>query len=544
MNTFKPYRAIILIAFLLTACFEDTKIVFEDTQLEFESAVLLAKATGEVFPIINLNRASGTLSYQINLAGKQLPEAESISFSVEDVPDRLLNSNTVRAVEGVHFTLNGNSISFPELTNKTTFPAFSVDTDFPAEPGKSALFIIRLDGNDKLKPAENFRRLGFRISLDADNPTMTFRLRGQWGQVVNSVRQRPVIPLKNGARDTTEIIFNREISVASPPTVTASTATAAWANIGTPVAYENNDGIANNSFYVPVEATSIGTGNLSLIVAGAVSSIGVPIIEDNVANTTTVAIDNAPPQAVSRAWSATRIGRSQSSTVTVTFNEPVSASLADSIYINISGQSIDPVVNRRMTLSTTRLTATYIYTYKDSSIPTDVTSGALTITYGGGKDVAGNDLNLATIAIGGVSTDVSALNATDNAVITAAPGVPVITLAPVYDLGTQIKWRFTVSGPGATTGTLFFLILKDGTTPPTNFQRFADVQGVKVYNGFDVTDVVPADNIVAQGSTSTFGSDIFTPFTPNGDFDVYAYWVTTTGNASPVSGILANITMQ
>jgi hypothetical protein len=537
------------VVLLTTSCYDDpgTEIVFEGSQVEFESAVTLSKATGELFPIISLNRVSGTPSFRVNLVGKQLPQAESINHSLEEVPDRLLNTNTIKAVEGVHFVFNGNSISFPEQTSTATFSPFSIKTDYPAQPGKVALFIIRLDGNDRLKPSENFRRLAFQINLDVDNPTMTFSLRGQWGAIVNNVRQRPIVTLRNGARDTVNIVFNREIRATNPPVVTKSAATTTWANIGTPVAYENNDGIANNSFYVPVEATSLGNGNLSLIVTGAVSSIGAPIVANNTTNVTSlVVVDNAPPQAVSRAWSAERIGRTQSSTVTVTFNEPMSPSVQDSVYVSISGQNIDPIINRRMTLASNGLSATYAYTYRDSSNPTDVTSGDLLIAYGGGKDLAGNALNIASIALGGLSTDVSSLNAATNAVITPAPNVPVITLPSPYDFGTQISWSFAVTGPGSTTGTLFYLILRDATIPPSTFQQFQNVQGVRVYNGFNLTGIA-ASNISAQGSIPVSAGTtgvVFTPFLPNGNFDVYAYWVTNTGNASPVSGILADITTQ
>jgi hypothetical protein len=350
--------------------------------------------------------------------------------------------------------------------------------------------------------------------------------------------------LKEGAKDTVNIVFNSEIAAATPPVVTRSPTS--WANIGAPVAYDNGDKIANNSFYVPVEATNVGTGNVTLTVKDAVSAKGHPMVS----STTTVATDNTPPQATYK-WSAPFVGRGQSSTLTLTFNEAMSLATKDSVFVTISGQGIDDVVNQKLALASNGLSASVIYLYKDSSSPTDVTSGSLTIAYGGGKDAAGNALNIASIAGGDLITDVSALDATTFAEITPAPTAPTVNLSadPLdpYDLGTQIKWSFDVSGPGSTSGTLFYLILKDGVVPPSNFQRYLDVQGVKVFNGFDLTGITPASNIVAQGNipaTSGSTGTVFTAFTPNGDFDVYAYWVSSTGNASPVSAKIADIKMQ
>jgi hypothetical protein len=166
MKTFKLYTVILFTGVLLTSCFEDTKVVFEDTQVEFEDAVMRARATGQIFPIIALTRTSAAPAYQINLIGEQLALAEDVSYSLDAVPATLLNATTIAAVEGVHFTLNGNSISFPEKASVTPLSAFTIDPGFPAQAGMTAIFILKLDGNDRLAPAENFRRLGFRIALD------------------------------------------------------------------------------------------------------------------------------------------------------------------------------------------------------------------------------------------------------------------------------------------------------------------------------------------------------------------------------------------
>lgn len=166
LTNLKTFALLMCMALVISSCFEDREILFEETQIEFENAVILARATGEIFPIINLTRTSGTPNYQINLIGRHLASVQAVSFSIEEVPARLLNANTIRAEQGVHFTLNGNSFSFPENTSTTNFNGLSIVPGFPAQAGRTALLIIRLDGNENITPSENFRRLGFRINLN------------------------------------------------------------------------------------------------------------------------------------------------------------------------------------------------------------------------------------------------------------------------------------------------------------------------------------------------------------------------------------------
>jgi hypothetical protein len=166
IRTYKIILASAAIALLMTACFKDTEILFEKTQVEFEDAVLRTPQAGEIFPLISLTRASGSPTYQMNLIGRQLTQGENITFSLDTVPKRLLNATTIEAQEGVHFTLTGAGVTFPENASTTNFGAFSVVSTFPAQAGKTALFIIKLDGNEKIAPAENYRRLGFRINLN------------------------------------------------------------------------------------------------------------------------------------------------------------------------------------------------------------------------------------------------------------------------------------------------------------------------------------------------------------------------------------------
>lgn len=166
MRKLRILTLIFSLALFLSACFEDTEIKFTDTLIEFEDAVMRAPATGETFPIITLTRASGTPSYQINLIGPHLTQAEDVSFSLDAVPDRLLNATTIVAVEGVHYTLGTSPLSFPTGQSTANFTSLTIAPGFPAQAGMTALLILKLDGNDNLRPSENHRRIGIRINLN------------------------------------------------------------------------------------------------------------------------------------------------------------------------------------------------------------------------------------------------------------------------------------------------------------------------------------------------------------------------------------------
>lgn len=166
MRKIKTYLAIVFFSATLTGCFEDTKILFQDSLVEFEDAVLRAKAAGQLFPLMPVvTRTAGTQSYQINLVAAQLNSAEDITFSLEAVPASLLNSTTIEAVEGVHFTFNPVA-TFPEATSKSNFTGITILPGFPVDAGKTAILILKLDGNDTLLPSENYRRLAVRINLN------------------------------------------------------------------------------------------------------------------------------------------------------------------------------------------------------------------------------------------------------------------------------------------------------------------------------------------------------------------------------------------
>ena len=149
----------------LSSCFEDNKIVFDQVKLvELEDAVKRTPAAGAKFPIISVNRGNTTQNLQVNLIGTHLKSAEVLKFSIDTTISAFLNANTIRAVEGVHFSLNGGEFT---LKSDTSFATMSFNILDPGQnAGKSALLLLKLDGNSTLKPNENYRRVGYRINLN------------------------------------------------------------------------------------------------------------------------------------------------------------------------------------------------------------------------------------------------------------------------------------------------------------------------------------------------------------------------------------------
>ena len=207
---------------------------------------------------------------------------------------------------------------------------------------------------------------------------------------------------------------------------------------------------------------------------------------------------------------------------------------------------------------------TYLYVWADSDNPTNSTHGDLTVTISGGEDGAGNT------------------HATINTTIlndVAVPPAPTVVLDAVkHDFGDLVKWDVTQAPAGvpagSNSGEVFYLILPQGDPAPT--QRTKQVLGVTVNDGFyaaydaattyglgdrarvgdDIWESKIASNTgntVEEGDNWTklsltfgetsIGTGVFEDFTQNGNFEVYFYFVSNTGNVSANSGALS-VTMN
>lgn len=345
-------------------------------------------------------------------------------------------------------------------------------------------------------------------NIDDARPVATTSLRGQVSTVSGKI-VRTVLPLKDGAKDTLNIVFDQKI--ATPPTVTFAPGTAGTA--GAVTAY----GTAGNSFYVAFTAGAAYTGDAKFTISGATSGEAPPqagLVQTT--KTANIAVDNLAPQNTSFS-TGTRIGVGQNVTITLKYNEPLGT--APTITIAPGTTGIDGVTAVKTTLSSDGLTATYVYEYKDDN--KDATHGDATVSVvTAGKDRAGNDV--AAIASKPLTVDVG-----------TAPA-PTITLdGTQYDWGTQIKWtmNYAVGGSnpnGSTSGTVYYVAQATGAAPPTGFV------------GGDVPAFIMATGVTAQqtGSVGLAGGtsgSTYSAFTPNGTLDVYVVIITGSGVISPVT---------
>lgn len=345
-------------------------------------------------------------------------------------------------------------------------------------------------------------------NIDDARPVATTSLRGQVSTVSGKI-VRTVLPLKDGAKDTLNIVFDQKI--ATPPTVTFAPGTAGTA--GAPIAY----GTAGKSFYVAFTAGAAYTGNAEFAISGATSGEPAPLAGlAQTATTANIAVDNLAPQNLSFT-TGTRIGKGQNVTITLKYNEPLGT--APTITIAPGTTGIDGVTAVKTTLSSDGLTATYVYEYKDDN--KDATHGDATVSVvTAGKDKAGNDV--AAIASKPLTVDVG-----------AAPAPSIVLDGAQYDWGTQIKWtmNYAVGGSnpnGSTSGTVYYVVQATGEAPPTGFV------GGDVPAFIMATDVDALQSGAVGLAAGTSGST-YSAFAPNGTLDVYVVIITSTGVISAIS---------
>jgi hypothetical protein len=368
---------------------------------------------------------------------------------------------------------------------------------------ESAIFFPAMSLNYCVNDIEDFR------------PIATTSQRGQFIKNGTTVT-RPVWPLKEGAKDTLNIVFDQDIK--DVPTISLEP------NIGT-LGTLTRVKDSKSSFFLPYTAPAGYTGNVDVTISGATAD-GEGALdgleqEEKVAS---IAVDNLAPQSI-QVTTGTRVGKGGSVAMTFRFNERMR--VAPKVSFNVAATQIDDVTDQATTLSSDGLSATFTYDFKDSD--NNALHGSVPVTVTGGSDVAGN---LFGSAAGTLTIDI------------AAPPSPVAVLdGTQFDWGTQIKWTITQSTSGsnpggAVTGTVYFVVLDDGEPAPTGFVT-GDVPGFTL-----ATDVTArqAGTVSITATTGTTGS-IFTNFSPNGDLDVYFVFVGSTGNISPISAPLS-VTMQ
>jgi hypothetical protein len=364
----------------------------------------------------------------------------------------------------------------------------------------------------------------FRVNKDVFNPKAT---------VTRETGAKSF--LKDG--DKTTLTFTFDKSIATAPTV--SIVAPGPGTLGPVTAVAGS----TTKFTAEYTAPAGYTGAVTIRAQGAVSTGSAPAGGlTQVVSNTTLNVDNTPPLTVgSISYSNSRVGRGGSTLITATFNEAMSAVAADALKVSITGQQgLDDVAATNMTLAANGLSATYLYLWKDSTNPFDNTHGSVTVNISGGKDLAGNafagSASSFTNDVGGVVAD--AISTTG--FVSGVTSAPTATFTA--DLGTQLRWTIsqgsTVVAGSSTSGTWFWVAVTAGSTAPTQATRAVTGLANPVYNGFGTIT-----NSKASGATASSGEN-FTAFTANGTFDIYMYFVSSTGNVSPNSLVLANVVMN
>ena len=386
-------------------------------------------------------------------------------------------------------------------------------------------------------------------------PVAKTSLLGTWGKTTDgkSVSRTKIPSLKSGAKDTLYITFDNPII--TPPTVTFSPASAGTATALVKAKKVNTNGFytaddSNNAFYLVYTAGGTYTGAVTAKLSGATADVGGVILTMDDTNQA-INVDNTKPVVTSTS-TGTRIGKGQFVIITANFNEPMSALKADSMRVNISGQGLAPLVNGVMAVAANGLSASYTYVFKLADPTVPATHGGLTLTFTGGKDLAGN--TLAAQPTGNLTMDVN------------APPAPTITTAAGYDFGSSIRWSITqgvdptpgTGNPGGSvSGNVYFIAINSGDLKPTGFS--VDLDGIATWiMQVDATPPVGAAAnakvviresgivpiIAVSGSAGQSGTasnaTVFTPFAANGtttdpNLDVYAVFVSSTGTISKIS---------
>ena len=142
---------------MMTSCFKENQPVFDSLYLvEFQDAIINAPALNKTFPILTVANGFGLQTRRVNLVGRQRTTEESIKFSID--------AAETTAKEGVHYSLEGGVVKIPA---NTSFGDCKINIlKAPAAAGTSVILVLVLEGNgSEVKPNENYKKLGFRITL-------------------------------------------------------------------------------------------------------------------------------------------------------------------------------------------------------------------------------------------------------------------------------------------------------------------------------------------------------------------------------------------
>jgi hypothetical protein len=169
------YAAILFMLVAFTSCIKNDGPTGAALMVaEFDAAVLNTPLTGQKYPVLQrvpkygaaaaaadplIARTSGTIKFRVNLVGAQQPTEQTLNIKVVASP--ILPMGVDPAVAGTHFTVPATMVipansSFGEVTVTILDPGVSSATPVG--------FVIEIEGNGTVKPSENYKLLGVRIS--------------------------------------------------------------------------------------------------------------------------------------------------------------------------------------------------------------------------------------------------------------------------------------------------------------------------------------------------------------------------------------------
>jgi hypothetical protein len=169
------YAAILFMLVAFTSCIKnDGPTGAAQLVAEFDAAVLNTPVTGQKYPLLQrvpkygsasaaadplITRTSGSIKFRVNLVGAQQPTEQTLNVKVVASPTLPLGVDP--AVAGTHFTVPATIVipansSYGEVTITVIDPGVSSATPVG--------FVIEIEGNATVKPSENYKFLGVRIS--------------------------------------------------------------------------------------------------------------------------------------------------------------------------------------------------------------------------------------------------------------------------------------------------------------------------------------------------------------------------------------------
>ncbi len=168
---------IAFLAFAATSCIENEDIVFKGELVEMDAATWNANTAGKDYPILtrvpgdnrvvlttdpSITRTSGKIKFRVNLVGAQIDTEQQIKYEIVPNETWVSGTNDAKpAIEGTHFktartlVIPANS-SFGYIEVEILNPGVALDTQ--------KLIVIELQGNDRIKPSTNEKRIGLVIA--------------------------------------------------------------------------------------------------------------------------------------------------------------------------------------------------------------------------------------------------------------------------------------------------------------------------------------------------------------------------------------------